>query len=111
MKSLMRVAVLGIGLIALAATAMAADYKFQLLNKTTKYTITGFQTFEDGKWSTWSGVSLAPGEETSMNWGANEGQCVVPFRVLYAEVQTEQYKVDWCKVKNIIVTDDDVTYN
>jgi hypothetical protein len=28
-----------------------------------------------------------------------------------AEVQTEQYKVDWCKVKNIIVTDDDVTYN
>jgi hypothetical protein len=88
MKSLMRVAVLGIGLIAVAATAMAADYKFQLLNKTTKYTITGFQTFEDGKWSTWSGVSLAPGEETSMNWGANEGQCVVPFRVIYAEVQS-----------------------
>jgi hypothetical protein len=48
MKSLMRFAVLAIGLIALAATAMAADYKFQLLNKTTKYTITGFQTFEDG---------------------------------------------------------------
>jgi hypothetical protein len=94
---------------ALATTAMAAEnYKFHLINKTTKYTITGFQTYEN---DTWSGVSLAPGEETDMNWGANTGDCVVPFRVIYAEIQTEQYKVDWCKVHNIIVSDTDVTYN
>jgi hypothetical protein len=97
---------------ALATTAMAAEnYKFHLINKTTKYTITGFQTYENGTWSTWSGVNLAPGDETDMNWGANTGDCVVPFRVIYAEIQTEQYKVDWCKVHNIIVSDTDVTYN
>jgi hypothetical protein len=111
MKSLTRVVLLACALGALTTTAGAEDYKFHLINKTTKYTITGFQTYENDKWSTWSGVELAPGDEIDMNWGANEGSCVVPFRVVYAEVQTEQYKVDWCKVHNIIVSDDDVTYN
>ena len=46
-----------------------------------------------------------------MDWGSNEGKCVVPFRVVYAEIQTEQYQVDRCKVHNIIVSDSDVTYN
>ena len=111
MKSLLRHAILGFGMVALASAATAADYKFQLINKTTKYTITGFQTYEKGTWSTWSGVTIAPGEESAMNWGGNEGNCTVPFRVIYAEIQTEQYEVDWCKVHNIIVTDTDVTYN
>lgn len=111
MKSFMRSMMLGIGLFALATAATAEDYKFQLLNKTTKYTITGFETYENGTWSTWSGVTVAPGETATMNWGANEGKCEVPFRVVYAEIKAEQYKVDWCKVKSIIVTDDDVTYN
>jgi hypothetical protein len=111
MKSLLRFAVLGLVMAALATAALATDYKFQLINKTTQYTITGFQTYENGAWSTWSGVKIAPGEETTMNWGANTGDCVVPFRVIYAEIQTEQYQVDWCKVKNIVVTDTDVTYN
>ncbi len=103
---------LSLGVTLLATAALAGEtYKFHLQNKTTKYTITGFQTFEDGKWSTWSNVKLAPGEETDMDWGASEGDCVVPFRVVYADVETEQYKVDWCKVHNITVSDTDVTYN
>jgi hypothetical protein len=111
MKSPIRLAV-ALVLATLATTALAGDnYKFHLINKTTKYTITGFQTYENGTWSTWSGVTLAPGEETDMNWGANTGDCVVPFRVIYAEIQTEQYKVYWCKVQNIMVSDTDVTYN
>jgi hypothetical protein len=110
MKMLARL-VLVFTLATVAVSAMAADYKFHLINKTTKYTITGFQTYENDKWSTWSGVNLAPGDETDMNWGANTGDCEVPFRIIYAEVQTEQYKVDWCKVHNIIVSDTDVTYD
>jgi hypothetical protein len=100
-----------LSLVALASSALADSYKFRLINKTTQYTITGFQTYENGAWSTWSGVNLAPGEEQDMDWGSNEGKCVVPFRVIYAEIQTEQYQVDWCKVKNIMVSDTDVTYN
>ena len=113
MHTLKRFAVaFGLAALAFATSASAGEtYKFHLANKTTKYTITGFQTYENGKWSTWSGVSLAPGEEQDMDWGSNEGSCVVPFRVVYAEIQTEQYQVDWCKVHNINVSDTDVTYN
>ena len=102
---------IALGLVVFASSAYADSYKFHLVNKTTKYTITGFQTYENDKWSTWSDVSLAPGDEQDMDWGSNEGKCVVPFRVIYAEIQTEQYQVDWCKVRNIIVSDTDVTYD
>jgi hypothetical protein len=88
--------------------ALAASYKFELHNES-KYEITGFQTFEDGKWSTWSDVNVAPGETQSMDWNSSEGDCVVPFRIVYKDVETEQYKVDWCKIGNIRVHDDSVT--
>jgi polyisoprenoid-binding protein YceI len=48
MKILARLG-LALTLATLAVTAMAADYKFHLVNKTTKYTITGFQTYENDK--------------------------------------------------------------
>ena len=110
MQALIRFAV-ALGAVVFAVSAMADSYKFHLINKTTKYTITGFQTYENGTWSTWSNVSLAPGDEQDVDWGTNEGKCVVPFRVIYAEIQTEQYQVDWCKVRNIVVSDTDVTHN
>lgn len=37
----------------MATPAVAASYKFELHNES-KYPITGFQTFEEGKWSTGS---------------------------------------------------------
>ena len=111
MKTTLRAAIALIALLSLPALAQAADYKFHLWNKTTKYKITGFETFENGTWSTWTNATLAPGEDKDMNWGANEGACTVPFKIIYETVQTEQYQVDWCKVKNIYVTDDNVTYD
>jgi hypothetical protein len=94
---------------ALVVTSASAEtYKFTMHNES-QYAITGFQTFEDGKWSTWSGVSVSPGESQSMDWNTNAGDCVVPFRIIYKDVETEQYKVDWCKISNIRVQDDKVT--
>jgi hypothetical protein len=91
-----------------ATTALAESYKFKLHNES-QYEIIGFQTFEDGKWSTWSEVSVPPGETQTMNWNSNEGYCTVPFRIMYKDIATEQYKVDWCKISNIRVHDDSVT--
>jgi hypothetical protein len=96
-----------IGTVATSAAA-GESYKFQLHNDS-KYEVTGFQTFEDGKWSTWSGVGVAPGETQTMDWQSDEGDCVVPFRIIYKDIETEQYKVDWCKISNITVHDDSVT--
>jgi len=96
-------------LFCLASTSASAEtYKFTMHNES-KYAISGFQTFEDGKWSTWSGVAVEPGESQSMDWNTDAGDCVVPFRIIYKEVQTEQYKVDWCKISNIRIHDDSVT--
>ena len=68
-----------------------------------------FETFEGGTWSKWTGVSVAPGESQSMDWNTDAGNCVVPFRIIYKDIETEQYKVDWCKISNIRVHDDKVT--
>ncbi len=88
--------------------ALAGSYKFKLHNES-QYAITGFQTYEDGKWSTWSGVNIPPGETQTMDWNSSEGDCNVPFRIIYKDVETEQYTVDWCKISNVRVHDDSVT--
>ena len=92
----------------IATPALADSYKFTLQNDS-KYVISGFETFEDNKWSTWSGVSVKPGESQVMNWNSDAGDCTVPFRIIYKDVQTEQYTVDWCKISNVRVQDDTVT--
>jgi hypothetical protein len=99
---------LAVGAIAFIGPAIAGSYKFMLYNQS-QYAISGFQTFEDGKWSTWSGVKIAPGDSLSMDWQSAEGDCSVPFRIIYKDVETEQYTVDWCKISNIRVHDDSVT--
>ena len=103
-----RLAFIALTAVLAAPPAFASSYKFELHNES-KYAITGFQTFEDGKWSTWSGVGVDPGETQSMDWQSSAGDCVVPFRIIYKDVETEQYKVDWCKIGNIRVHDDSVT--
>ena len=99
---------LGLLVALLATPALASSYKFTLDNKS-QYPITGFQTYEDGKWSTWSNVGVGPGESQVMDWNTDSGDCVVPFRIIYKDVETEQYKVDWCKISTITVHDDKVT--
>ena len=91
-----------------ASPVLAASYKFMLHNDS-QYPISGFQTFEDDKWSTWSGVDVPPGQSITMDWQSSSGYCSVPFRIIYKDVETEQYKVDWCKISNIRVHDDSVT--
>jgi len=88
--------------------AFSASYKFTLHNES-QYAISGFETFEDNKWSTWSGVNVSPGDSQLMDWNSSEGDCNVPFRIIYKDVETEQYTVDWCKISNVRVHDDSVT--
>jgi len=101
-------AILGLAGALTIAPALADSYKFTMHNES-KYAITGFQTFEDGKWSTWSGVDVGPGETQTMDWNSSEGDCSVPFRVIYKDVETEQYTVNWCNIGNIRVHNDSVT--
>ena len=100
---------IGSAVMALAAgPALAESYKFTLHNKS-QYRISGFETLEDGTWSKWTGVKAGSGESIEMDWQSNSGNCTVPFRIIYRDIETEQYVVDWCKISNIYVTDDKVT--
>lgn len=89
---------------------MAETYKFMLHNDS-EYAISGFETNEDGKWTKWEGVKIAPGEKQEMEWSDANNVCSVPFRVIYKDVETEQYTIDWCKVTNIHVENDKVYGN
>jgi hypothetical protein len=91
-----------------AQPALAESYKFTLYNHS-KYAIVGFETFENGQWSEWKDVGVDQDEHQVMDWRSAEGSCNVPFRIIYEEVQTEQYTVNWCKIKNIHVYNDRVT--
>jgi hypothetical protein len=64
-----------------AATAAAGTYKFNLHNESSRCVIDGFQTYEDGEWSEdWMDFKLKPGETAEMDWGTDEGDCVVRSR-------------------------------
>ena len=92
----------------IATPTFAGAYKFTMHNNS-QYPISGFETYEDGKWSKWTGVDLPPGSEQVMDWNTDKGDCNVPFRIIYKDVETEQYTVDWCKISHIRVNDDKVT--
>ena|SRR5476649_1783937 len=75
--------------VTMASSALADSYKFQLHNES-KYTITGFQTYQGGKWTDWNGVNrngidVSPGETHAMDWKSDAGDCEVPFRIVYKD--------------------------
>lgn len=94
-------------LLAGTSPSWASDYAFRLHNKADGYTINGFYTFQDGRWSdNWLNGRIRPGESVGMDWNSNEGNCVVPFRVSWDNYGADDFKLDWCKgVSNVYMKD------
>lgn len=90
-----------------ASAAAASDYAFTLHNRSSGWVISGFQTFQDGRWSrNWLDSRIRAGESVAMDWHSNEGSCVVPFRVQWVDYGSEEFRIDWCKgVSNIYMRD------
>ena len=87
-----------------------STYKFHLHNDSTQYTINAFYTKEDGKWSkNWLDLTLKPGEEVEMDWGSDEGNCTVPFKVGWVGYDAEEFTTDWCNLKNLHMKDNAFT--
>jgi hypothetical protein len=101
-------AMLGLSLAACAAQAMASDYAFRLHNRAKGYTINGFYTYQNGRWSeNWLRDRIRPGQSVPMDWYSNEGACVVPFRVSWDDWGAQDFKLDWCKgVRNLYMKDE-----
>ncbi|MCY1644604.1 hypothetical protein [Methylorubrum sp. SL192] len=101
------------GLVALPSLAMASDYAFKLHNRAEGYSIAGFYTYQNGRWSrNWIGGSINPGQSASLDWNSNDGDCVVPFRVKWRDYGADDFKLDWCKgVSNVYMKDKGFTYD
>lgn len=100
-------------LLAGTSPSLASDYAFRLHNKADGYTINGFYTFQDGRWSdNWLKGRIRPGESIGMDWYSNEGNCVVPFRVSWDDYGADDFKLDWCKgVSNVYMRDKGFTWD
>lgn len=96
-------AALAAALLACAAPATAqSDFPFRLHNRSQGWTITGFQTFQGGSWSrNWLDGRIAAGEHANMDWHSNAGNCTVRFRVTWEGYGSEEFRADFCRLKNL----------
>lgn len=99
--------------VAISAPASASDYAFRLHNRANGYTINGFYTYQNGRWSeNWLDGRVRPGQSVDMDWFSNQGDCVVPFRVSWDNYGADDFKIDWCKgVSNIYMKDKGFTWD
>jgi hypothetical protein len=92
-----------LGLTALATpTAAQSDYPFRLHNRSEGWTISGFQTFQGGQWSSnWLDGPIRAGQFANMDWKSNAGNCTVRFRVSWVDYGATEHQADFCKLKNV----------
>lgn len=108
MRRILALAVTATVLVGMSAPASAGSWKFELHNKT-KSTISSFRTKEDGSWSeNWLNSKVAGGETFEMDFGSDEGDCVVRTQVTFSDDSYFDYDVDYCKVKALHVYNDEI---
>lgn len=87
--------------------AAQSDYPFRLHNRSEGWTITSFQTFQEGGWSrNWLRGRIGAGESANMDWNSNAGDCTVRFRVTWADYGSEEFRADFCKLRNLYMLND-----
>lgn len=86
-----------------AAPALAqSDYPFRLHNRSEGWVISGFQTYQGGRWSTnWLDAPVRAGSAVTMDWNSNAGDCVVRFRVSWVDYGSTEHRADFCRLKNL----------
>ena len=112
MRTLMVCAAL-LGAMLGAQPAWAGDsYKFNLHNRSSEYTITGFYTYEGGRWSkNWIDFTLKPGEEAEMDWGSDAGTRVVPLQGGSKGYDADPFPVAFRPVHNLYMKDQGFTFD
>jgi hypothetical protein len=105
----------GAALIAFAMTAsfaVAGDHwKFNVINKSNTAALE-FRTQEDGEWSkNWISDRIQPGDTFNMDFGTAKGDCEVRTQIHFADGSKFDAPVDYCKVTNLYIHDDKLTWD
>ncbi|NBN63351.1 hypothetical protein GWI72_01750 [Microvirga tunisiensis] len=97
-------------LIASAGFASAGSWVFNLENKSESH-VTSFRTQENGAWSqNWLSENVAPGETFDMDFGTDEGSCVVRTRIDFTDGTYIDADIDYCDISLITVRNKDVVW-
>ncbi|WP_041375412.1 hypothetical protein [Polymorphum gilvum] len=97
-------------LIAATVNASAGQWLFDLENRS-EFSVTSFRTQENGQWSdNWLNEIVAPGEVFEMDFGTDEGDCVVRTRIEFTDNTYIDANIDYCDISVITVRNKDVVW-
>lgn len=101
-----------VAVLAAAGSAEAGQHwKFGLHNNSAA-TVTVFATREDGSWShNWLDENVKPGEVYTMDFGTDEGDCVVRTHIEFTGDAYFDADVDYCKVSNLYIGNKEVRWD
>jgi hypothetical protein len=92
-----------------ADLAGAAEWKFDLYNKSAR-TVTSFATFDEGEWGdNWLGENITPDDAFDMEYSSETGTCKMPTRIEFESGPPYESEIDYCALKTLTVRDNDVT--
>jgi hypothetical protein len=96
----------------MSSLALAGDHwKFNIVNKS-KTAAIEFRTQESGDWSSnWISDRIQPGDTFNMDFGTSKGDCTVRTQISFADGTKFDAPVDYCKVNNLYIHDDNVTWD
>jgi hypothetical protein len=87
--------------LAITAPAGAAEWKFNVVNKSQTAAVE-FRTREDGEWSSnWIKDRIEPGDNFDMDFGHSDGDCTVRTQIRFTDGSYFDADVDYCKVSTL----------
>jgi len=96
----------------MGSLAVAGEHwRFNVVNKSNTAALE-FRTQEDGEWSAnWIAERIEPGDTFNMDFGASKSDCAVRTQIHFADGSRFDALVDYCKVTNIYIHDDGITWD
>jgi hypothetical protein len=96
----------------MASSALAGDHwKFNVVNKSNTAALE-FRTQENGDWSSnWISERIEPGDTFNMDFGTSKGDCSVRTQIDFADGSKFDAPVDYCKVNNLYIHSDSITWD
>lgn len=85
-------------------------WKFIVVNKSST-AVTSFTTQEDDEWSdNWITEKIRPGDEFTMDFGTDQGDCVVRTKIKFTDGSYFDDDVNYCKVSRLYIHEKSISF-
>ncbi len=104
-------AAIGIAALVSVPSYAGEHWKFNVVNKSETAAVE-FRTQEDGEWSkNWIADRIEPGDTFVMDFGTDKGDCTVRTQIHFTDGSSFDADVDYCKVSNLYIHEDKLTWD